>query len=349
MKFDPEILARKNILDMVPYSSARDEFSGTASVFLDANESPYNSPYNRYPDPLQKKLKEAVGNLFLVTEEKIFLGNGSDEAIDLLFRVFCEPGKDNVISIVPSYGMYRVCAAMNDIEVRKVLLNPDYSISASSILECADTRSKIIFLCSPNNPTGNLLEISEIKTLLMQFRGIVVVDEAYIDFAGTEGTLPFLKDYQNLVVLRTFSKAWGLAGIRLGMAFADERVVRLMTKIKYPYNLNILTQELGLKMISDKEKKDRWVNQIVLEREKMKNELGKFEIVDNIYPSDANFLLVKVKNAFKLYNYLKDRGIIVRDRSGVRLCEGSLRITIGTHEENSTLLKELKIFVNSRS
>ncbi|MGC9341729.1 MAG: histidinol-phosphate transaminase [Bacteroidales bacterium] len=348
MKFDPESIARPNILKMTPYSSARDEYSGKASIFLDANENPFNSPYNRYPDPHQRELKKQVSELFSLPVQNIFLGNGSDEAIDLLFRVFCEPAEDNVVAIHPSYGMYAVCAAMNNIEIRKVLLKPDYSLDSEAIIDSTNPKTKMIFLCSPNNPTGNLMDIDEVVKLLKAFKGLVVMDEAYIDFARTDGVLPYLNEYQNLVILRTFSKAWGLAGIRLGMAFASESIIKLMAKVKYPYNLNILTQEFAIKTITDRTRRDQWIEEIIEERENMKVNLGNLPIVEKIYPSDANFLLVKVDNPQDLYSFLKEKGIIVRDRSRVDLCEGSLRITIGTREENRELLKELKNYIEDR-
>ncbi len=344
MMFNLENIIRENIKNLVPYSSARNEFSGKASVYLDANENPFNFPYNRYPDPQQKNLKEKVASLYKVKSDRIFLGNGSDEAIDLLFRIFCTPGQDNIVSIVPSYGMYEVCAAINDVQVRKVMLNKDYSFTASSITEAGDKSSKIVFLCSPNNPTGNLLRKEEIIKLLNNFRGIVAVDEAYIDFSGSEGMLPYLDDYPNLVILRTFSKAWGLAGIRLGMAFASKEIVKLFSAVKYPYNLNILTQKFALEKIGDQKQKEIWVKKIVEQRKILEKELSGIEIVETVFPSDANFLLVRMEFARELYNYLKEKEIIVRDRSGVVLCEDSLRITVGTEAENRALMKEIHHF-----
>lgn len=344
MSFDPFKLARKNIRELIPYSSARDEFTGRGSIYLDANENPFNAPYNRYPDPRQKLLKSKAGEFFSVSPEKIFLGNGSDEAIDLLFRVFCEPGEDNAVSMSPSYGMYSVCAGINNVEMRKVLLNEDYSLNVKSILEASDEHTRLIFLCSPNNPTGNMLEISDILDLAKKTDALLAVDEAYIDFSGTNGVLPHLDEFPNLVVLRTFSKAWGLAGIRLGMAFASEEIVGLLSKVKYPYNLNVLTQDYALKMISETKQREEWVREIVTEREIMVEKLDRMPGVDKIHPSKANFLLVKVKKPKELYNYLKDKGIIVRDRSQVELCEGAVRITIGTKIENKILLREMYRF-----
>jgi histidinol-phosphate aminotransferase len=348
MNFDPESIARPNIVRMIPYSSARDEYSGTASIYLDANENPYNYPYNRYPDPHQKQLKGKISELFEVPVQNIFLGNGSDEAIDLLFRVFCEPAEDNVIAISPSYGMYEVCASMNNLEMRKILLDHDFSLNAEALLKAVDARTRLIFLCSPNNPTGNLFDYNKITQLLLSFKGLIIIDEAYIDFARSEGMLTSLGKFPNLVILRTFSKAWGLAGIRLGMAFASESIIKLLAKVKYPYNLNILTQEFALKSLARKKQRDTWVQEIIGEREKMRMNLDELEIVQAIYPSDANFLLVKVKNPLSIYNFLKEKGIIVRDRSRVALCDDSLRITIGTKKENQSLLKEIKNYIAGR-
>ncbi len=344
MSFELKNIIRDNIRELIPYSSARNEFSGKASIFLDANENPFNSPYNRYPDPLQKQLKDRVSSLYKVPAGNIFLGNGSDEAIDLIFRIFCKPGVDNVLSITPSYGMYEVSASVNDIGFRKVLLNEDYSFNSAAILEASDSFSKLVFLCSPNNPTGNLLSTEETRKLLDMFRGVVVVDEAYIDFADSEGMLPFLKQYPNLIVLRTFSKAWGLAGIRLGMAFASEEIIRFFNKVKYPYNLNILTQNFALEHLKSRKQKIGWVNEIIEQRKILEKELSDIEFVKKVYPSDANFLLVRMDYPRELYNYLKENEIIVRDRSSLVLCEDSLRITIGTKEENRALMKAIKEF-----
>ncbi len=348
MSFKLNTLVRDNIRELIPYSSARNEFSGKASVFLDANESPFNAPYNRYPDPLQTELKKKVSSLYQIPLHNIFLGNGSDEAIDLIYRIFCRPGIDNVISIAPSYGMYEVSAGINDVEFRKVLLNKDFSFSSASILQSADSFSKLVFLCSPNNPTGNLLSTEEIRNLLNRFTGIAVVDEAYIDFAKSDGMLPFLEEFPNLIVLRTFSKAWGLPGIRLGMAFASEEIIQLFNKVKYPYNLNILTQKFALENLKNTRQKDKWVNEIIEQRRIMEKELSEIHKVKKIFPSDANFLLVRMKQARELYLYLIDKEIIVRDRSGVILCEDSLRITLGSREENQALMKEIKHFDSIR-
>lgn len=336
-----EIL-RKNIANLKPYSSARDEFSGSASVFLDANENPYDTGYNRYPDPYQQEVKKRIAEIKDVEARQIFLGNGSDEPIDLLFRAFCNPGVDNVVAIEPSYGMYTVSAGINDVEVRKVLLTDHFELESSKVLEAADEKSKLIFLCSPNNPSGNLLSKKEIIRIVNHFDGLVVIDEAYIDFAPGESLLPLLCNHPNMVVLQTFSKAWGLAGIRLGMAFASPEIIAILNKIKYPYNINTLTQERVMQSLQNVEEKDAWVKTIIAERKKLIEELKKFQFVKEIYPSDANFLLVKMDGAREKFEYLMNEGVIVRDRSKVALCEGSLRITVGSPEENKELIKKLE-------
>ena len=339
-----EKLLRNNIKALKPYSSARNEFLGEAEVYLDANENPFNSPYNRYPDPLQKELKAKISILKNIAPEKIFLGNGSDEPIDIIFRAFCEPGIDNMVTIDPTYGMYQVAADINNVEVRKVSLNEDYSFSAQKLLDSANLYTKIIFVCSPNNPTANLLEKSEIIKLLNGFDGLVVVDEAYIDFAPESSLLPELDQYENLIVLQTFSKAWGMAGIRLGMAFADPEIIRVFNKIKYPYNINMLTQKKALELLDNFQEKEEWVKIILDERAKMVQKLFKLPFVQVVYPSDANFILVKMHDARGIYEYLTEQKIIVRDRSKTALCGDCLRITIGSPEENKKLriaLKEL--------
>jgi histidinol-phosphate aminotransferase len=338
-------ITRANILKMLPYSSARDEFQGAASVLLDANENPFNAPVNRYPDPHQRTLKKEIARLSEVNEESVFLGNGSDEAIDLLIRAFCEPGYSNIVSIDPSYGMYEVCANTNNVEFRKVLLNSDFSLNSEVLLSAIDNQTRIIFLCSPNNPTSNLLDNTEIMKIVNGFRGLVVVDEAYIDFAPSKGMLNEIPDHNNLVILRTFSKAWGMAGIRLGMAFADTEIISVLDKIKYPYNISILTQEVMLKRLSASDFTRDWVKMIIFQRDKLRNELEEFEFVTKIYPSDANFLLVKVTNAKEIYSFLRENGIIVRDRSRVNLCDNCLRITIGSPDENFQLIHILKKYI----
>ena len=336
-------LARPNVWALQPYSSARDEYSGVeASVFLDANENPFHAPYNRYPDPLQKELKELIASLKGVRRKQIFLGNGSDEAIDLVFRTFCKPGVDNVVAIDPTYGMYQVCADVNDVEYRKVLLDANYHFTADKVMLSVDENTKAIFLCSPNNPTGNNLGRQEIEKLLETFEGLVVVDEAYIDFSDARSFLLDLDKYPNLIVLQTFSKAWGCAAIRLGMAFASEEIIGILNKIKYPYNINKLTQDYALKILKNPDVIKNWAKETVSLRSDVVYELKGFKFVEKIYPTDANFVLVKVTDANDLYTYLTMKGIIVRNRNRVQLCGNCLRITIGTKEENEELFKALK-------
>jgi histidinol-phosphate aminotransferase len=335
-------LLRKNIQSLKPYSSARDEYSGEAMVFLDANENPFNQPYNRYPDPLQKEVKAKISKLKNIPAENIFLGNGSDEPIDLLVRAFCEPGIDNVVSINPTYGMYQVAADIAGVEIRKVSLTEDFELNTNDVLGATDTKTKLVFLCSPNNPTGNSLNKEAMLELASSFKGLVIVDEAYIDFAPGKTLLQELENHPNLVILQTFSKAWGMAGIRMGMAFASLEIINVLNKIKYPYNLNILTQQKALELLDKKVTVTNWVKLLIAEREKMAELLKVFPFVEKVYPSDANFLLIKMHDAKGIYDYLVEEGIIVRDRSKVHLCANSLRITIGSSEENETLLKALK-------
>lgn len=337
-------LLRKNIANLKPYSCARDEFKGVASVYLDANESPYNGPLNRYPDPLQMKVKEELASLKNLNTDQIFLGNGSDEAIDLLYRAFCEPKIDNVVAIDPSYGMYKVCANINDVEYRKVNLNKNFDFKAYDMLQAADKHTKLIWLCSPNNPTGNSLNSREIERLLRIFEGLVVVDEAYIDFSTQESLTALLKLYPNLVVLQTFSKAWGSAAIRLGMAYASPEIIAVLNKIKYPYNINILTQEQALKALQNRTQTEEWIKLILAEREVLNTELQKIDYIRKIYPTDANFILIKVDDANRLYQYLVEQSIIVRNRTTVSLCEGCIRITVGTPEENRILIENMLSF-----
>jgi histidinol-phosphate aminotransferase len=339
---DINTLVRKNVLTMKPYSSARDEFHGEAEVFLDANENPYPSPYNRYPDPLQWKVKEKLAALKGVKPAQIFLGNGSDEPIDLIVRAFCEPHQDSILITEPTYGMYKVCAEVNAVNVQQVLLTPDFDLDLEAIPNTFDATTKVIFLCSPNNPTGNLLSRDKIVEVLKRFYGLVVIDEAYIDFTTRKSFLNELKKYPNLVVLQTFSKAWGLAGLRLGMCFASEEIIAILNKIKYPYNVNIRTQELAMDALENVYRKDIWVDEILREREKLQGQLESLNLVDKVFPSDANFLLVRVKDAQSTYKYLMDHRIIVRDRSRVNLCYNCLRITVGTPEENNRLIDALK-------
>lgn len=343
---DIKALQRENIKTLRPYSTARDEFKGQAEVFLDANENSFGSPlpanYNRYPDPLQLDLKEKIGRIKGVPIENTFLGNGSDEAIDLLFRAFCNPGKDNVIILPPTYGMYEVSANINDVALRKVDLLPSYQLNLEKIAEAIDANTKLIFICSPNNPTGNSINRTDMETILANFNGLVVVDEAYINFARQKTFIQELTEYPNLVVLQTFSKAWGLAGLRLGMAFSSTQVVDILNKIKPPYNINQATQDLALAALQNVDQVNEWIKTTVAERERMSNSLARLAKVGKVYPSDANFILVEIEDAHNVYNKLVDQGIIVRDRSKVSLCEGCLRITVGTIEENNRLLKTLE-------
>jgi histidinol-phosphate aminotransferase len=339
---DINTLVRKNVLTMKPYSSARDEFKGEADIFLDANENPYPSPYNRYPDPLQWKVKEKLAPIKKVRPEQIFLGNGSDEAIDLIIRAFCEPGTDSILITDPTYGMYAVCADVNAVNVQRVTLTTDFDLDLDKIWKTIDPTTKVIFLCSPNNPTGNLLNNDKIKEVMQKFRGLVVIDEAYIDFTSSKSFAEALAEYPNLIVLQTFSKAWGLAGLRLGMAFASRDIINILNKIKYPYNVNIQTQDLALKTLAFQRQKDQWVIEIIEQRKRMETELSMLPITKKVYHSDSNFLLVQVNEAVKTYQFLMNRGIIVRDRSNVTLCNDCLRITIGTPAENVRLLKALK-------
>lgn len=337
-------LLRNNIRSLQPYSCARDEFKGEASVYLDANENPYNAPFNRYPDPLQWEVKEQITRVKGVPAENIFLGNGSDEPIDLLFRAFCEPRIDNVVAIEPTYGMYKVSANINDVEYRKVILDENFQFSADKLLDATNLYTKIIWLCSPNNPTGNSLDRNEIIKLLTSFEGIVVLDEAYIDFAAEGSFSEMLSHYPNLVILQTFSKAWGSAAIRLGMAFASKEIIAVLNKIKYPYNINILTQKQALSALKNDAQVKQWVKTLLTERAVLVEALKQLPIVQHIYPTDANFVLVRVDDANALYHYLVDKSIIVRNRNTVSLCLGCVRITVGTPEENQILLEELKKF-----
>ena len=335
-------LTRPNIRRLKPYSSARDEYKGkTASVFLDANENPYNQPYNRYPDPLQGEVKQALSAVKGVDPDSVFLGNGSDEAIDLLFRAFCEPGCDNVIAIDPTYGMYEVCAAINNVAYRKVPLDDAFRFRADDMLRKADAQTKLMFLCSPNNPTGNSLDRAEVERLLEAFDGLVVVDEAYIDFSSEPSMLGQLKERPNLVILQTFSKAWGCAGIRLGIACAHPEVIAILNKIKYPYNVNLLTQREALHMLQQPLQVQQWVDVLLKERERLMEAFAELPCCLQVYPTDANFFLAKVTDANGIYARLVERGIIVRNRSHVTLCDNCLRITVGTSEENDALLEAL--------
>lgn len=338
-------LIRPNIWSLAPYSCARNEFTGEASVFLDANENPYNQPFNRYPDPLQLQLKEKIAVLKGVRPTQIMLGVGSDEPIDLIFRIFCEPSKDNVVAINPTYGMYGVCADINNVEYKQVNLNADFTLDAAKVLKACDKNTKVIFLCSPNNPTGNSLARTEIEKIVTSFEGIVVIDEAYIDFSNEPSWLASLDQYPNIIVLQTFSKAWGMAALRCGMAFASEDIIAFFNKVKYPYNLNLLTQEAVYKQVENVDQKNEWVKALLMERKKMMAALEALPLVKQIYPTDANFVLIKVDDANGAYKQLVDKGIIVRNRNSVTLCEGCLRITVGTPSENKQLLTALQQMV----
>jgi histidinol-phosphate aminotransferase len=335
-------LLRENIKQLKPYTTARDEFQGIAQVYLDANENPFQSEYNRYPDPHQKKLKEKISRLKNTPPERIFLGNGSDEAIDLIIRAFCAPGKDSILITEPTYGMYAVCAGINAVGLKQAILDHNFDVDLTAVNRLMDESVKIIFLCSPNNPTGNLVSKDRVLQLITTFKGIVVVDEAYIDFANDEGYLPSLTRYPNLIILQTFSKAWGLAGLRLGMAFAHEEIISVLTKIKYPYNINTVTQQVALKKLSEVGERDKQVAIILQQRLLLQQNLAALPCVQRVYPSDANFILVKMTQARKIYNQLITHNIIVRDRSSVVLCEDCLRITVGTPEENTKLIETLK-------
>ena len=334
-----ESLVRPNIRAMVPYSTARDEFKGVAEVFMDANESPFDNGYNRYPDPSQARLKRRIAEIKGVDVQNIFVGNGSDEAIDLCFRIFCNPGLDNAIAIAPSYGMYSTCAAVNDVEMREVLLNDDFSLPVERLLDAADNNSKLLFICSPNNPTGNVFPREEIERILQEFDGMVVLDEAYIDFADEPGMLRSLENWPNLIILQTLSKAWGMAGLRAGLAFASNYVMRLFAQVKYPYNINVATLSAVEKLL--KAGVDDRVKLIKEQRAFMERKLSGMECVWRVYPSQANFLLVQVDNAADLYNYLLGAGLLVRDRSRMPLCDNTLRVTVGTPQENVRLLRAI--------
>lgn len=338
-------LVRKNIWELTPYSSARAEYSDCeAHVFLDANENPYNSPVNRYPDPLQRKLKAEFSKIKGVSPECMFLGNGSDEAIDLLYRIFCNPGIDNVVAIEPTHGMYKVCADINNVEYRPVSLNSHFQIDALQLLAATDRNTKLIWICSPNNPTGNCIHRETIIQLLENFSGIVVIDEAYSDFSSETPFRRNLSSYPNLIVLNTMSKAWGCAAIRLGMAFASQEIISLFNKVKSPYNINLLTQNEALQMLNDVVQIEKWVNLILAERERMIDAFKLLPICQQIYPTEANFFLAKMTDANTIYRYLIDKGVVVRNRDSVTLCHNCLRITIGTKSENQELLAALRCY-----
>ncbi len=338
-----EELTRPNIWKLAPYSSARNEYSGhTARVFLDANENPYNAPLNRYPDPLQSEVKKQLSKIKGVPQECIFIGNGSDEAIDLPYRCFCRPGIDNVVAIEPTYGMYKVCADINDVEYRPVLLDEKYQITADRLLAASDNHTKLIWICSPNNPTGNSIIRDEIEKTIIRFEGIVVLDEAYGDFSSQKSFRTELSKHPNLIVLNTFSKAWGCAAIRMGMAFANKEIIQLFNKVKYPYNVNLLTQQQALEAMKEPYEVTKWVRTLLLERNRMVEAFKLLPSCLRVYPTDANFFLAKMTDAQRIYDYLVARGIIVRNRTRVQLCNNCLRITIGNKSENNELLSALR-------
>lgn len=346
MPLDLTKLLRPHILGLKPYSSARDEYTGKEGIFLDANENSLGSVttgyHNRYPDPYQDAVKIRLSEIKKVPKEQIFLGNGSDEAIDLLFRAFCRPGKDNVILLPPTYGMYEVSANINDVQVKKVNLNAQFQLIPDKILEAVDRHTKIIFICSPNNPSGNVMERTAIREIISKFEGLVVIDEAYIDFSKSASFTSELNDFQNLLVMQTFSKAWGLASLRIGMAFAPVEIISILNKIKPPYNISGLAQKEVLEALEHPDKLESMVNIILKERQSLKEKLERLSIVHQVYTSDANFILTKITDAKKVYNELVAKKIIVRDRSNVTLCEGCLRITVGTREENNQLIQALE-------
>ena len=340
-----EQLVRPNIWSLAPYSSARDEYSGhEAHVFLDANESPYNTPMNRYPDPLQRELKELMASVKGIPANYTFLGNGSDEAIDLLYRCFCRPGVDNVVAIEPTYGMYRVCADINDVDYRPVLLDEHFQMQADKLLAACDDKTKLVWICSPNNPTGNDMNREEVLKVISKFQGIVVVDEAYSDFSRQRPLRFELPQHPNLVVLNTMSKAWASAAIRLGMAFASPDIIGLFNKVKYPYNINQLTQQQAMTALQARFDVEAWVQLILRERVQMMDAFRQLPICKEVFPSDANFFLTRVTDAQAIYNYLVEQGIIVRNRHRVQLCQNCLRITVGTRNENTELLSALRKF-----
>ncbi len=334
-------LVRPNICKLTPYSSARNEFTGSASIFLDANENPYNEPFNRYPDPLQREVKKRLAAIKGVKPENIFLGVGSDEGIDLAYRIFCRPGIDNVVAIAPSYGMYEVCADINDIEYRRVSLDDNFNFDPDTLLAATDENTKLLWICSPNNPTGNAYPIDMILKTAQAFNGILMVDEAYIDFSSKGSMIAYLDQCPNVIVLQTFSKAWGRAGLRLGVAYASPKIIDYYNKVKYPYNINAITQEKAIEALENVAKVKAWVDELLDNRSLLAEALEKMSCVKHIYPSDANFLLIRVDDPDCLYNFLCKQGIIVRNRNRVEKCAGCLRITIGTKDENAQLINTI--------
>ena len=349
MSFDLDRLVRPNIRGLKPYSSARSEFAGSAEVFLDANENALGSaadgPFNRYPDPLQKELKQKIAKLKGIETHNIFIGNGSDEAIDLLFRIFCTPGKDSCTICPPTYGMYEVSADINDIAVTKVPLTPDFRLDVSSVLSAINAETKLFFICSPNNPTGNLMDREDVIKIASAFRGIVVVDEAYIDFSLSTSLISEIENFPNLVVLQTFSKAWGMAGLRVGMAFANVEIIGLMNRVKPPYNVSGIAQNAALNAFDNLADVENWIAQTLVERDRLATGLSAFPFTRVIHPSDSNFVLIKVDDANAMYKYLLAEGIVVRNRNNVELCEGCLRITVGTPDENTRMLEALERYI----
>lgn len=343
-----EAWVRPNIKALKPYASARDEFKGEASVYLDANENSFGSPlpqnYNRYPDPLQKELKEKISRVKGVPPQNIFLGNGSDEAIDLLFRVFCEPAQDKVLICPPTYGMYEVSAHIHNVDIVRVNLLPNFELDVEQILESLTPSVKLLFICSPNNPTANSFHADDVELLVQKFNGIVVIDEAYINYSRQKSAIRWLTEYDNLVVLQTFSKAWGLAALRLGMAFASETIIHYLNKVKPPYNINIATQQYALEALDNIQWVNEHIRQTVALREALITELKTLPLTQKVFPSDANFILLRVTDAPGLYKHLVENGIIVRDRSKVQLCEGCLRITVGTPDENENIIRVIKMY-----
>lgn len=348
--FNLDNLVRDNIKKLQPYSSARKEYSGQASVFLDANENSYGSPldtdYNRYPDPLQWKLKEDLSKIKGIPPQNIFIGNGSDEVIDLAFRIFCEPAKSNIITCPPTYGMYKVCANINDVGVKQIILTGDFQLDVEKILESIDSDTRLLFLCSPNNPTGNNLNRLDIELLINNFPGIVIIDEAYINYSKQKTFLQELTEYENLIVMQTLSKAWGLAALRLGIAFASEKIIELFNKVKPPYNINLSSQQLGIKALAGIEQVNANIKTTIEQRIFLQQQLQQFSFIQKIYPSDANFILVKTTDADKLYQYLSEQKIIVRNRSKEPLCKNCIRVTVGTRAENEILIGALKKYSN---
>lgn len=346
MNFNLENIVRENIKRLTPYSSARKEFSGAAQIFLDANENSFGSPletnYNRYPDPLQLKIKEKVAANYSIKPTEIFIGNGSDEAIDLLFRIFCEPRKDNILICPPTYGMYEVSAEINDVSIKRAKLTADFQLDLNAIENAIDENTKLLFICSPNNPTGNSFPLEEILNLTKNFDGVVVVDEAYIHFSDEKSLISEINNFSNFVVLQTFSKAWGLAGLRVGLSFANEEIIKLFNKVKPPYNISEIAQNAILEAFENAEKVEKTIAEIISERENLIKNLDEFSFVQKIYPTDANFVLVKTTDAENIYKFLLDEKIVVRNRNNVELCEGCLRITIGTSQENESLFKALE-------